>query len=389
MKYNLSTFFFFILSFFARAQNDTSAIPMSNGEKIVTVRKELINAFITEDYVSTGLWMDSLRTLENIEYIGLVWDERWLLYYWTESYGNLFEEVANFSETERTINDFKNQPPQDSLFEWLDYSLHERRFDMFQRIQKAFLNEEEKAFTTLLLEYLLRLEHDEAEWAARLEAFEKRYPDSRFRTYISYIKPKIKKKPANPVGFGLDFLLTQGNWRDQLERTLRPAFGVDFGLYIWQKRWNYILRMAITGQKLGRDIENDQNDIWPKGESSNYFTPSFDLGYDVISTPKFRCTPSVGAGLSILKPSTTEDDDGNTISEYPGFSFTSGQLNTAINLDVKLHDISEADVFERPGSGYGAIRVRFGYRWMNLGKRNPLLDGNMFFFAVGYSMMLR
>ena len=389
MKYLFFTFIFISQSYFSSAQSDSATTRLSNGEKIIVVRKELISAFVAEDFVSTGLWMDSLRTLENVEYVGLVWDERWLLYYWTESYGNLFEEVANFNEVERTINDLKNQPPQDSLFERLDYALHESRFDMFQRIQKAFLNEEEKAFTTLLLEYLLRLEHEEAEWAARLEAFQTRYPDSRFGNYIAYIKPKIKKKPANPVGFGLDFLLTQGNWRDQLERTLRPSFGLDFGFFVWHKRWNYILRMAITGQKLGRDIENDATDIWPKGESSNYFTPSFDLGYDLVSTPKFRCTPSLGGGFAILKPSMTEDDDGNSISEYPGFSFSSGQLNAALNLDVKLHDIDEAEAFDRPAKGYGAIRMRFGYRWMNLGKRNPILDGNMFFFAVGYSMLIR
>lgn len=389
MKYFLFTLLFNITSLFAAAQTDSVSTGLSAGEKIVAARKELITSFLAEDYVSTGLWMDSLRNLENIEYIGLVWDERWLLYYWTESYGNLFEEVANFSEMERTIDDLRNQPPQDSMFEWLDFVLHERRFDMFQSIQKAFLNEEEKAFTTLLLEYLLRLEHDEAEWAARLETFLKRYPDSRFGNYISYIKPKIKKRPENPVGFGLDFLLTQGNWRDQLERTLRPAFGVDFGIMLWQKRWSYMFRMVFTGQKLGRDIERAPGDVWPKGESSSYLTPSLDVGFAIINKPKFRCSPSVGVGFATLKPTTIEDDDGNTISEYPGFTFRSGVFNTSLSFDVKLHEIDESEVFENSAKGYGAIRARMGYRWMNLGKKNPILVGDTFFFAIGYAFFIR
>lgn len=388
MKYQLSTLLFSLLSFFASAQTDTIKFE-SRGEKITAVRKDLIEAFATEDFVSAGLWMDSLHVLENLEYVGLVWDERWLLYYWTESYGNLFEEVAQFSETQRAIDDFKNQPAPDSLFEWLDHTLYDRRFDITQSIQKAFLNEEEKAFANLLLEYLLRMEHEEAEWAARLGAFQTRYPASRFNTYVAYIKPKIKKKSDSKSGFGVDFLLTQGNWRDQLERTLRPSFGIDLGLALWHNRWNYMIRLALTGQKLARDIENNPDDIWPKGESSNFFTPTLDVGYDVISTPKFRLTPMVGGGLAVLKPTTTEDDEGNSISEYPTFSFTSGQLNAAMNIDVKLHDLHDADVFERPAEGYGAIRVRFGYRWMNLGKRNDRLGGNMFFFAVGYSLLLR
>jgi len=389
MKYFLFTLTLLLSTFFAGAQTDTIRF-QSKGEQISAVRKELINSFLSEDFVGVGLWTDSLHTLENLEYTGLVWDERWLLYYWTGSYGNLFEEVAQFSETRRAIDDLKNQPQSDSLFEWLDRTLYDRRFDQFQSIQKAFLNDEEKAFATLLLEYLLRLDHDEKEWASRLDAFIKHYPDSRFNTYLSYIKPKVKHKSSGQTGFTLDFLLTQGNWRGQLERTLRPSYGIDFGLGIWHNRWNYMVRLAIAGQKLGRDIENNPDDVWPKGESSNFFTPTFDLGYDLINKPKFRCTPMVGGGLAILKPSSTEDEDGNSVSEYPGFSFTSGQLNASVNLDVKLHDIDDADVFERSASdAYGAIRVRFGYRWMYLGKTNNLLDGNMFFFAIGYSMLFR
>ena len=257
-------------------------------------------------------------------------------------------------------------------------------------LQQAFLNEEEKAFATLLLEYLLRLDHDEADWAARIDAFEKRYSDSRFNTYLSFIKPKVKQKSTGETGFTLDFLLTQGNWRGQLERTLRPSFGLDIGLGIWHNRWNYLVRLAIAGQKLGRDIENNPDDVWPKGEHSNFFTPTFDVGYDIVNKPKFRCTPMIGGGLALLRPKSVEDDDGNSMSEYPTFSFTSGQLNASVNLDVKLHTIHDAEVFEhRSSQAYGAIRARFGYRLMNLGKRNDLLDGNMFFFAVGYSMLLR
>lgn len=384
MKYLFFTLSFCLLSFLSNAQ-DTIRFE-SRGDKISAVRKDLISAFAVEDFVSAGLWMDSLTALSNLEYIGLVWDERWLLYYWTESYGNLFEEVAKFNETQRAIDDLKNQPAPDSLFEWLDHTLYARRFDISQSIQKAFLNEEEKAFANLLLEYLLRMEHDEAEWASRLEAFIKRYPASRFNNYVAYIKPKVRKKMSEDSGFGADFLLTQGNWRGQLERTLRPSFGIDFGLTYWHKRWNYMLRLAIGGQKLARNVENDPDDIWPKGEKSNFFTPTLDFGYDVINKPKFRCTPTVGGGLAVLKPTTVEDDDGNTISEYPNFSFTSGQLNAAVNLDVKLHEIKEE---EDEIDGYGAIRVRLGYRWMYWGNRNERMAGNMFFFAVGYSFLAR
>lgn len=388
MKYPFFTFLICFVSFFSNAQ-DTTIVFQSRATEITAVRKELITAFSTEDFVSASLWIDSLRGLENLEYVGLVWDERWLLYYWTESYGNLFEEVAQFNETQRAIDDLKNQPAPDSLFQWIDQTLYARRFEIFQSIQKAFLNEEEKAFANLLLEYLLRLEHDESEWASRIEAFIKRYPTSRFNTYLAYIKPHVRNKSNSKTGFGIDLLLTQGTWRGELERTLRPSFGIDFGITLWHERWNYMLRLAIGGQKLGRDIENNPNDIWPKGESSNFFTPTFDLGYDIISTPKFRFTPTVGGGLAILKPPTEEDDEGNSISEYPTFGFTNGQLNAALNLDVKLHDVFDEDVFEGSTNGYGAIRARIGYRWMNLGKRNYRLDGGMIFFSIGYSLLLR
>jgi hypothetical protein len=200
-----------------------------------------------DDPAGASLWIDSLSRLEDAQYAGLIWDERWLLYYWTESYGTLLAEVGSFSEEQRALQSWKIQPPKDSLFEWIDLTINERRFDLFNSIRSAFLNEEEKAFTTLLLEYLLRMNHDEEEWANRLQAFEDRYPSSKYRAFVKSIKPVILKPSSQALGISGGFMA--GNWTDQLERNLDIPYALQFDLYFWNKRWNYLWQAILFGLK--------------------------------------------------------------------------------------------------------------------------------------------
>jgi hypothetical protein len=391
MKQSIFILIFNALAFFAAAQG------LSRAEKISAVRQELQTAFLSDNHSDVAHWVDSLAALENLEYASLVWDERWLLHVWSGNFGNLFAEVEAFDPEQRAKDALKNQPLPDSLYEWIDQVMYERRFEYFQNIQGAFLSAEEKAFATLLLEYLLRMPHDQADWHARLDAFERKFPGSRFADYVRNLKPapatvlQKKRKHAGKRGGGLDFLYVQGVWRGEVDRSLRRSHGFDFAVTYWQKRWNFSLRLPFGWQTLSRDLvnEDDETYIWPRGETSTFFAPSLDLGFDLLNTSKVRLTPNVGGGFATLKPIMLEDDEGSSVSEYPGFGYFSGQLNAAINLDIKLHKIHDESLFERPSMGYGGIRLRFGYRWIDFGREDPFLQGNMFFFAVGYSLLMR
>ncbi|MBN8677893.1 MAG: hypothetical protein J0M29_06685 [Chitinophagales bacterium] len=355
---------------------------LSKAQKIADSRQELISSFLLDDPAGAGLWMDSLTRLEDAQYAGLIWDERWLLYYWTESYGTLLAEVTTFNEDERALQSWKIQPPKDSLFDYIDIALNERKYDIFGSIRTAFLNEEEKAFTTLLLEYLLRMNHDEEEWASRLQSFEVHYPASRFKPFVHSIKPAIMKPSKHALGISGGFCL--GNWSDQLERNLGIPYAMQFDLYYWTKRWNVLFDATFAGPYIRRDIVSN-GDIWPKDDPTTFVSLGLNLGYDLINRPKIRVFPSVGAGLGILKPTEPDEDEEPLPLYYDNFYFTEFHLAAALTADVKLFTKDNRD-WNTPKGSYHGIRLKLGWNGLNFGNRNEYLRGELFYLAVHYNL---
>jgi hypothetical protein len=389
----LLSLLFFTLSL--QAQNDSIPRPKSptKKERIASARKELLASFLADDPAGASLWRDSLMRLEDSTRAALVWDERWLLYYWEEAYGNLFDEVVRLDQAERQRLADKIPPPKDSLFEWLDYSLYEARFQVYDKIGRGFLTEEEKLFALIEFDYLLRLNEAEkasGDWNERLDAFVKLYPNSRFNNYIRenlyFQKPKSASKKKQ--GGGLDLLFFSGRWRGyELERTLQSPYGFDIGMTYWLKRWNFSLRSVFAWQNLAHSIYEDGYE-WPAGEQSVFISPSLEIGYDVVNTLKFRCFPSVGAGISILKPpSPSEEDDTPQPDYYSNFNYTKGYLGVALTADVKIKSFESNELgLDAQGNSYLAARIRLGYNWLNWGDNNEALRGDMFFFAIGINL---
>lgn len=384
MKKNLIFLLLQATSCFLYGQSDSLATPptLSRADKIASARKELIGSFLMDDPAGASLWIDSLSRLEDAQYAGLIWDERWLLYYWTESYGTLLAEVGSFSDEQRALQSWKIQPPKDSLFEWIDLTINERRFDLFNSIRSAFLNEEEKAFTTLLLEYLLRMNHDEEEWANRLQAFEDRYPSSKYRAFVKSIKPVILKPSSQALGISGGFMA--GNWTDQLERNLDIPYALQFDLYFWNKRWNYLFDFAIGGPNLRRDIVAS-NTIWPKKDPTTFFTLGLNLGYDIINRSKIRVYPTVGGGFGMIKPTEPDEDEEPLPDFYDNFYFRQFHLSAAITADIKLFS-SENSEWNAPKGSYHGIRLKFGWNRLNFGAKNEYLRGDLLYLSVHYNL---
>lgn len=388
----------FSLLFFAtvlQAQQDSmrraAKVPVS--QRIATTRKELLHSLLTNDPAAASLWRDSLMRLEDSTHVALVWDERWLLYYWEESFGNLFDEATRLDAAERQRLADKKSPPKDSLFEWLDYTIYESRFLIYDKIARGFLTEEEKQFALLELDYLLRLNQEEVssgEWNKRLDAFLKIHPDSRFKPYIqANLYNPAADQPTYKVrkdrGFSFDFLFTSGRWRGELERTIRSPYGFDIGLAYWAKRWNFGVRCNFSWQKLERSVFQNSYE-WPKNDPTVMFLPSMELGYDILNNQKIRVFPSLVAGLSILKPPGVDEEEEEPLPDYySDFFFLKGFLGTALTADIKLKVF---DSFDQSNSGvsYVSARIRLGYNWLNWTNDNPALGGDLFFFAIGVNL---
>lgn len=369
-----------VLSF---AQTDTLPPQKSDAtwQKIGACRAELLQSFLIEDPAGAGLWMDSLSRLENEFFTGLVWDERWMLHFWTESYGTLLEEVSHFDENEQARQSWKIPPPKDSLYEWLDISLNERRFDLFSSIRKAFLNEEEKAFSTLLLEYLLRLNTDEEEWAQRLQSFEDHYPSSRFLAFVHSIKPKILKPSHHALGISAGLL--SGNWKGKIDRSLSTPYAFGLDAYYWSKRWNWLFDCYFGGPAITRDLLID-GEIWPENDPTSFFSVGLQWGYDVINGSKLRVFPSVGAGMSFLRPPTPGENEDPLPEYYDNFYFRELHLAAALNADVKLFQKNYRK-WNTPKGSYHGIRLKFGWNGLNFDKQFEDFQGELFYFAVHYN----
>ncbi|TNE67846.1 MAG: autotransporter outer membrane beta-barrel domain-containing protein [Bacteroidetes bacterium] len=345
-------------------------------------RKEMIRSFEETNRPEVQFWMDSLQRLENELFLTLQWDERWLLYLWLENYSALFAEVQIFDSGLEEVELLKLAPPPDSLFQHLDVRLYEERAYLFDQVRKAWLSAEERAFTSLLINYLLRLSTEEPEASAfdkQLNAFLKEYPSSRFTWYIHRHLYNIK--PPGNWAFCMDLLFLNGNWTEGMERTLRPAYGGEIALGYWVKRWNAGLRLAVGGQKLDRDMD-EKGFIWPEEDPSTFFAIELETGYDIYNKPRLRIFPSFGGGFGSVRPSENEEEPNPVY--YDHFKFNGWHLTTALQADVKFNLKSK-----KVATTYHGVRVRIGHRWLNFEPRNPAMQGNMFFFAVGYTIFGR
>ena len=385
MKHVLLFSIFLVRIFVVAAQNDSVQIPkpLILEQRINTTRLALKASFLTEDPAGAGLWLDSLIRLEDDTYIGVNWDERWLLYYWVENYGALLSEASQFGADERTVQAWKVPPPADSLFELIDATVFERRFDIFQNIRHAFLNAEEKAFSTLLLEYLLRLNKNEDDWAERIDAFESSYPSSRFNYFLSSVKPAILR-PANKA-FGMSFHFLSGSWSKEIERSLKPLYAAQLDFYYWIDRWNLSASGIFGGPRLAREV-TDGIEIWPKNDPTSFITFGLELGYDVVNNSKVRIFPAIGGAICSLKPPTPDEDSEEEVPEYyDNFTFFEGHLTASITADAKLFG-KNSRAWGVPKGSYHGIRLKVGYNWLNFKGQNKMLAGNLFYFAVGYNL---
>ena len=351
--------------------------------RIAAARQELRLAFSADDPAAAALWIDSLARLENNTYAGLVWDERWLLYFWEEAYGNMFDEVMRFDAAERERQAYKIPPRTDSLFETLDWTLYERRVDLFNRLQQALLNEEEKAFCVLQLDYLLRLNKDEKEWTARLDAFLKRYPTSRFADFVRSIRPALVTPRRRGYGFSVSYL--QGDWTGPLDRSLRPLYGGTASFYLWRKGWHFEATTVSAQPALGRRVEHNGFD-WRKGDGTYFRTSGLEVGRDLLDHQRLRITPAVGAFFSSLSPAPPAN--GENPDYYSEFYFSDIHFSTALTADLKLFSKDWNLQGVQKGTFHG-LRLRVGYHWMRLGRQNAALDGNLFFFALGYHLFVQ
>jgi hypothetical protein len=363
--------------------------PLSHEQIIRNARTELEQAIRTDDPAWAALWVDSLRRLENEQWLGLLWDERWMLYYWEGALGNLFEEAAIANRDMLTNTPRKKSINDDPLFPLIDSTVLSRRFDLYNQIQSGFLNVEEKAFSVLLLDYLLRLNKDARDWTIRCNAFLKKFPESRYKAMVDYMNPYVYLPPASVTappkpnrkkGWSLDASLWTGRWTETAERTLDAPIGFDIGLSFWKRSRILGFRGGFGSRRLLQPVY-DGNIEWPRGEKYNLGQFEAEWGYRIINTSKVKVYPVVCAGLQWLTPPSPDDE--SVDDPYPGVNYTTFHYGATLNFDFKLKVQQAGKPGEHPAGSYVGARVRAGWKGLDWNAEDDVLVGNLFFLGVG------
>ncbi len=369
-----------VLPFSGLSQSDTLPtfrVRVWPERQIAECRQNILRAFSADDPAELQFWMDSLQRLEDGHFVGLYWDERWLLYLWLEQYAAVFEEVMRFADIVRAEEE-RVGPPKDSLFEVIDRQLYEGRFILFDRIKRAWLSTEERAFGALLVSYLLRLpigEAEQEEYDAQLSAFLRQYPNSRFRKFI--FRRMYTQPPAADWGLGLDLHFTNGSWSNGLGRSLHAPLGLSVSCFVLKKRWMGGLRANIGWTNVRRPIVH-QGFEWEKDAPVTLVQGELEAGYWLYRKGRIQIGSVVAVGLSSIHPST--DEEGIYPPYYPEvFRFSGIHYAALIQADVSL---SRAKNLAH--SSYQGVRVRIGHTWPRLDAGNAAMRGDLFFFSIGY-----
>ncbi len=350
--------------------------------RIAECRRQVAQAFVTDDRGEVQFWMDSLQRLSGMQYIGLYWDERWLLYLWLGNYAPVFEEVVHYPDIV-LLEDRSVPPLKDSLFDVVDRKLYVEHAALFTQMNRALLSAEERAFGTLLIEYLLRLNatpEAQADFDARVDAFLRHYPNSRFRGFASrrmYHVPKVSN-----WGFGFDGLFFSGNWSRGLYRSLSPPLGADIAFFVHYKRWATGLRFNVAQVSLRRSIVHEGFE-WFGGDPAQFSSTELEVGYILYRKGRLQWGPVVAVGRSGIEP--PDDEEG----EFPGyyfdvFRFDGWHYTASVEIDLALGGHTKS--FE---DSYVGLRLRLGHRWLDLSEGNPAFRGNVFFISTGVLISLR
>lgn len=349
-------------------------------EQIIGLRAELKKAILTDNRKSGAQLTESLLALSNYNHHALMWDERWLVYHWSGQHRRLLEEIKGYSETSRYLEEYAKLPPADSLFELIDLTMFRLRSAYAGELQDLGLNPEEQSFLQIHLGYLLR-DRSEEEKERRAD-FIKNYPQS---AYVAFVKTFMALPPA-PVYhyYSFDASLAGSNWTDNLTPTLRQGWGGYLGLNVHYKRWTFGGKFQFSRQRLNRSIF-EGFDEWPKGAPSSFNGFGLGVGYHLLDASKIRIWPSGELGWATLTPVNADDTDIPEEEFFAIFNYTSFMTGVGLNFDLKMQT-KEAHPKGRYPEKYHGVRVRVGYNWLYFDRSNPLLNGNLIYFTLGYQV---
>lgn len=341
---------------------------MKQSARISTARLALREAFEQEDFGQVNAWLGFLENnLDSADFATTSLDERWLLFFWTNNFSQLFAEIVDFENIKSKFDD-QIVPREDSLFERVDLYSFQNRHEIFRKIRENFLSEEEQAFAVLTLDWLLREDQTEPLRKIRNEksaAFLKKYPQSRFRDFV--YRHLYDEVEVSPKIFGVDFFFNFGKADGAHGINFKPLFGGEMDVFFEYLRIRTGITARFGGQNVRRSFQHKTKFIEPDSTAA-VIDLGWEFGYRLVRAERFSVYPSLGNGISILSVSESIEFGEKVV-------FTTFYSLPALNLDFKLG--------KKPALDSPTLRFRLGYKLQNFGKKNAELAGNQILVSIG------
>ncbi|QCR21429.1 hypothetical protein [Pontibacter sp. SGAir0037] len=378
--------FFISLSTFAQTdslRNEILNYQESKAGMIDKGRRLLLEKFLAGDQEKVREVLQYLVTYEeDADYVAFYPLEKWLLYYWTEQYPLVLQDMLMADSILVSVSRTRIRPRQDVLAEKLLSYLMGKQAEAKLKIQLSDLTDAEKNVLILNLDYLLsdteQTPDVQEDLNRQAEQYLAAFPDSKYNPYVkSYIRFAFK---PSTWGFAFEFFSGYGSFTENLETNFNNSIPMGIAFDIFYNRWGLYLRNYIGFSKTKNALPFPDA-IWSDGAQARVFLPEASLGYAVLDNRYVKLAPF--AGISSMHISPTAHDI-EQIPEYKdvGLSFTT-TYTAGLSLDLKLGKTTAVMRHANGEESYWFARIRYSYNQPQFNWKYTGYNGNFHSITIG------
>ncbi|PKD20225.1 hypothetical protein APR41_14685 [Salegentibacter salinarum] len=392
MKNRLFVLLFFLVISLISAQNkdniENEILSYTNSQTQIISKGRLLlaDSFLEGDLQKVDEVRNYLlKEVDSENYIALLPGEQWLISYWTGEFYDVIDSVNYYYTKGSTNYEDKIFPTEDRLY----YKLVEKSWNELEKLEEKILtsglNEEEKDFLLLHLNYMISgqplntLTQDEINKMADL--FLEKHPTGKL---TDLVKSNIRFRfEASNWGFAFDFFMGYAVQNGALSSQFSNGFALGHGFDVEYKKFSLYLRNYIGFTKTLEEMEVEAVG-WQKDMRLIQYLPEASIGYSVVDNNKLKLSPFAGIGGVAFSPTESDINNRPELEDSQVGFVTAYTLGA--NLDFKLGWNTGA-IFPN-NKTYWFLRCRYGYTMPQMGSY-PGYEGNIHYFNIGIGGVFR
>ena len=355
---------------------DSKTIIISKG------RKMIFDKFLENDKKKVKEVLDYLvNHEEDEEYLAFYPAEKGLLYYWTEQYDKVINDVIHFDSVFVAHMVRKIRPLQDLFLVKLKEKIREQKMEIISQIETSKFNETDKEFLKLNFESLLTDDQDQDITQDYLnksaDQFLLYHAKSKYEGYIrKFIRYEIK---PSEWGLGFEFFSGYGVFTGNLQKNFKNNVPIGVAFDILYKNFALYLRDYIGFSRTNDSIAFPSG-TWEKNAQVRVFLPEASIGYVALDNKLLKIAPFIGIASTDVSPT---ENDRIKIPQYKniGLKFTA-TYTIGLNVDFKLAKSRIQMVAAREES-YWFLKIRYAYNKPQFDWKYNGFSGDFHYVTIG------